>query len=62
MTSYWFGSPVDVDIRLEGEETRKQLDVKVDKERKESMPIYYDGESIIGQVCLGTTLIIIQAK
>jgi len=50
MASFWFGSPVDVDIRLEGEETRKQVEVKVDKDRKESNAIYYDGESLMGQV------------
>lgn len=50
MAAYFFASPVDIDIKLEGEEARKQVDIKLEKDRKESCPIYYDGESIIGQV------------
>lgn len=50
MAAYFFASPVDIDIKLEDEETRKQVELKLEKERKESCPIYYDGESIVGQV------------
>lgn len=50
MATYFFGSPVDVDVRLEGEENRKQVEVKLEKERRESCPVYFDGESVIGQV------------
>ncbi|KAF8581112.1 vacuolar protein sorting-associated protein 26 [Ramaria rubella] len=49
MAAFFFASPVDIDIRLDGEETRKQVDIKQEKERKESSPVYYDGDSIIGQ-------------
>lgn len=52
MATYFFGSPVEVDIRLEGEDARKQVEVKLEKERKESCPVYFDGESVIGQVKL----------
>ncbi|KAG8922805.1 Vacuolar protein sorting-associated protein 26B [Tulasnella sp. 419] len=52
MASYWFASPVDVDIKLEGEDQRKTVEVKVDKDRKETNPVYYDGESVIGQVAV----------
>ncbi|KAG8897594.1 Vacuolar protein sorting-associated protein 26B [Tulasnella sp. 403] len=48
--AFLFSSPVDVDIRLDQEEGRKQVEVKVDKDRKESYPVYYDGEPVIGQV------------
>lgn len=50
MAGYFFGSPVDIDFRLEGEENRKQVEVRLEKDRRESSPVYYDGESIIGQV------------
>lgn len=50
MAAYFFASPVDVDVKLEGEELRKHVDVKVEKERTISCPVYYDGDSVGGQV------------
>ena len=50
MAAYFFASPVDVDVKLEGEEIRKQVDVKQEKERTISCPVYYDGDSIGGTV------------
>ncbi len=50
MAAYFFSSPLDVDIRLEGEEVRKQVESKAEKDRPVSCPIYYDGESVSGQV------------
>jgi len=50
MAAFFFASPVDIDIKLEGEDVRKQVDLKLEKERKESCPVYYDGDSIVGQV------------
>jgi len=41
-----------VDIRLEGEDERKQVEVKLEKERRESSPVYFDGESVIGQATI----------
>ena len=51
MAAYFFASPVDVDIRLEGEDDRKKVEIKADKEKMVSCPVYYDGESVAGQVC-----------
>jgi len=48
--AYFFASPIDVDVRLEGEEQRKQVEIKTDKEKTVSCPVYYDGESVTGQV------------
>ncbi|KAH9053657.1 vacuolar protein sorting-associated protein 26-domain-containing protein [Lactarius vividus] len=42
-------SPIDIDIKLEGEEL-KQIDFKVEKDHPILCPVYYDGESISGQV------------
>ncbi|KAG9107200.1 Vacuolar protein sorting-associated protein 26B [Ceratobasidium sp. 392] len=50
MAAYFFSQPVDIDIKLENEEARKIVDVKVDKERSQSCPVYYDGESVVGSV------------
>ena len=50
MAAYFFASPVDVDIKLEGEDERKQVDVKLEKERTVSSPVYYDGDAVAGQV------------
>jgi vacuolar protein sorting-associated protein 26 len=52
MAGYFFASPVDVEVRLEGEDGRKIVDVKPEKEKDKSIsaPVYYDGDSIAGQV------------
>ena len=49
--SYFFTSPIDVEVKLEGEELRKKVDMKLEKEKTVSCPVYYDGESVAGQVC-----------
>jgi hypothetical protein len=48
--AYFFASPIDVEIKLEGEELRKKVDMKLEKEKTVSCPVYYDGESVSGQV------------
>jgi hypothetical protein len=52
MAAYFFQSPLDIDVKLEGEEARKQVEIKGEKERVSSCPVYYDGESVGGAVCL----------
>jgi vacuolar protein sorting-associated protein 26 len=52
MAAYFFASPIDVDVKLEGEETRKQVEMKGEKDKIISCPVYYDGDSVGGQVCL----------
>jgi hypothetical protein len=51
MTS-WLGfqPTIDVEVRLEGEDERKSVEVRVDKEKKERCPVYLDGEGVNGQV------------
>lgn len=41
---------MDIDIKLENEEARKLVETKIDKERTQSNPVYYDGESVTGSV------------
>jgi len=50
MAAYFFASPIDVDVQLDGEEQRKQVEVKSEKDRVASCPVYYDGDSVGGQV------------
>ena len=52
MTSFFnFASqPVEVEIKLAGEDDRRQVEVKGEKDKKEMCPVYYDGESVVGQV------------
>ncbi|KAH9009520.1 vacuolar protein sorting-associated protein 26-domain-containing protein [Lactarius hengduanensis] len=44
--------PNGYDIKLEGEELGKQIDSKAEKDRPISCPVYYDGESVSGQVTI----------
>lgn len=46
------GIPVEIEIKLAGEEGRKQVEQKVEKDKKELCPVYYDNESVTGQVSL----------
>jgi hypothetical protein len=55
MAAYFFASPIDIDVKLEGEDVRKQVDIKGEKEKVISCPVYYDGDSVSGQVCLHIT-------
>lgn len=49
--SYFFSTPVDIDIVLEDDmEDRQMIDLKVEKNRREKAPLYMDGESVKGAV------------
>lgn len=51
----FFKPPVDIEIQLDGEETRKHVDIANpvgSKTLKESYPLYEDGESISGNITL----------
>ncbi|KAJ6445754.1 vacuolar protein sorting 26 [Purpureocillium lavendulum] len=48
--SYFFSTPVDIDIVLEDADDRSMVDVKLDKNRREKAPLYMDGESVKGAV------------
>ena len=52
MAAYFFSSPVDVEVKLEGEDDRKKVDMKTEKEKVITCPVYYDGEPVSGQVRL----------
>jgi vacuolar protein sorting-associated protein 26 len=48
--SYFFSTPVDIDIVLEDTDDRSMVDVKLDKNRREKAPLFMDGESVKGAV------------
>lgn len=51
MASFFgFGAPVDLEVRLEGEEERKKVEIKVGRDKRELCPVYLDGESVRGVV------------
>lgn len=50
MTSLFFSTPVDIDVVLEDNDERQTVDVKLDKGRRERVPLYMDGESVKGAV------------
>lgn len=51
MASFFsFNNPFDLEVRLENEGDRQTVEVKGEKDRKEDVVVYYDGESVRGQV------------
>ena len=50
MASFFFTTPVDIDIVLEDSDNREAVDVKLDKNRREKAPLYMDLESVKGAV------------
>ncbi|CAI5758468.1 unnamed protein product [Candida verbasci] len=52
--SLFFKSSLDIDIRLDNEESRKHVEIKSPQGRIEKLPIYKDGESVKGTVILRT--------
>ncbi|KIY71513.1 vacuolar protein sorting-associated protein 26 [Cylindrobasidium torrendii FP15055 ss-10] len=52
MAAYFFGSPIDVDVGLDGEDVRSTVQTKGEKDKILNCPVYFDGESVSGQVAL----------
>jgi vacuolar protein sorting-associated protein 26 len=48
--SYFFKSPLDLEIRLDGEDIRKQFEAKSNQGKKDKYPLYEDGETVSGEV------------
>ncbi|KXS17220.1 putative PEP8-vacuolar protein sorting/targeting protein [Gonapodya prolifera JEL478] len=47
---FGLGPTADIDIALDGEDRRKLIEVRLDKDRKAKYPLYLDGESVSGKV------------
>ncbi|KAJ5983778.1 Vacuolar protein sorting-associated protein 26 [Penicillium waksmanii] len=52
MASLFFSTPVDIDVVLDDLDDRQTVDVKLDKARRERVPLYMDGESVKGAVTI----------
>lgn len=52
--SLFFKTPVDIEIRLNGEETRKHVEITNPQGRIDKLPIFKDGESVKGMVTIRT--------
>ncbi|KAL6717937.1 Vacuolar protein sorting-associated protein 26 [Lecanora helva] len=50
--SYFFSTPVDIDIVLADTDDRQMIDMKLEKNRREKAPLYMDGESVRGAVTI----------
>ena len=50
--SYFFSTPVDIDIVLEDSDEKAMVDMKLEKNRREKAPLYMDGESVRGAVTI----------
>ena len=50
--SYFFSTPVDIDIVLEDTDEKAMVDMKLDRNRREKAPLYMDGESVKGAVTI----------
>jgi hypothetical protein len=48
---FGFGQSADIDIVLDGQESRKTAEVKTEDGKKERYYLYFDGESVSGKVC-----------
>lgn len=48
---FGFGSVVDVDIVLDGQDSRKMVEVKTEDGKRERLYLYFDGETVSGKVC-----------
>ena len=47
---FGFGQSADIEITLDGGDTRKTADIKSEDGKKERHLLYYDGESVSGKV------------
>ncbi|XP_045466349.1 vacuolar protein sorting-associated protein 26B-like [Harmonia axyridis] len=50
MSFFGFGQSAEIEIYLDGQETRKTAEVKTDDNKKERLLLYYDGETVSGKV------------
>jgi len=49
---FGFGQSADIDIVLDGQETRKTAEIKTEDGKKERHYLYFDGETVSGKVSI----------
>ncbi|CAO3569190.1 unnamed protein product [Mortierella alpina] len=47
---FGLSAPIDIDVRFRDEDKRKMIEAKVDKDRREKFPLYFDGETVAGKI------------
>ena len=47
---FGFGPSAEIDIILDGQDSRKLAEIKTEDGKKEKHPLFYDGESVTGKV------------
>ena len=47
---FGFGQSADIDIVLEGQDSRKTAEIKTEDGKKERYYLYFDGETVTGKV------------
>lgn len=50
MSFFGFGQSAEIDIYLDGQDTRKTAEVKTEDGKKDKLLLYYDGETVSGKV------------
>jgi vacuolar protein sorting-associated protein 26 len=50
MSFFGFGQSAEIEIYLDGQESRKTAEVKTEDGKKERLLLYYDGETVSGKV------------
>lgn len=50
MNFFGFGPSAEIDIVLDGQETRKTAEIKTEEGKKERYLLYYDGEIVSGKI------------
>lgn len=50
---FGFGQSADIEIHLDGADTRKTAEIKTEDGKKERFYLYYDGETVSGTVSTG---------
>ncbi|XP_048522924.1 vacuolar protein sorting-associated protein 26B-like isoform X2 [Dendroctonus ponderosae] len=50
MSFFGFGQSAEIDLYLDGQETRKTAEVKTEDGKKDRLLLYYDGETVSGKV------------
>ncbi|RKO96278.1 vacuolar protein sorting-associated protein 26, partial [Caulochytrium protostelioides] len=52
MSLFGLGKTAEIEIVFDDEDSRKAIEMKVDKDQKARFPLYFDGETVRGQVLL----------
>lgn len=49
---FGLGPPCDIQISFNDEDERRLIDVKVDKDKREQYPLYFDGDTVSGKILI----------